>query len=217
MAADVSRSPVRSARKQRERAGKVAVGVAGLLPLAWLGLRAATGDLGANPIAEVENQLGLWALVVLLASLTCTPIHIVTRWAYPLRLRRLLGLEAFLYAGLHFTTYLALDQQLDVSAIWQDIVKRKFMTVGFAALVLLIPLAVTSTKGMVKRLGFPRWKRLHRLVYLAAALAVVHFIWRVKSDLRQPLIYAFVLAVLLLVRAVDWARGARDPERHRAA
>lgn len=204
------------ARKQRQQVGKVVVGIAGLLPLAWLGFRAATGGLGANPIAEVLNQLGLWALVVLLASLTCTPIHIVTRWAYPLRLRRLLGLEAFLYAALHFTTYLALDQQLDFAAIWQDILKRKFMTIGFAAFVLLIPLAVTSTKGMVKRLGFPRWKRLHRLVYLAAALAVVHFIWRVKSDLRQPLIYAFVLGVLLLVRAVDWARGARDLERHRA-
>lgn len=205
-----------SARRQRQQVGKVAVGIAGLLPLAWLGLRAATGDLGANPIAEVLNQLGLWALIVLLASLACTPIHIVTGWAYPLRLRRMLGLEAFLYAGLHFTTYLAVDQQLDFAAIWQDIVKRKFMTIGFAAFVLLIPLAVTSTKAMVKRLGFPRWKRLHRLVYLAAALAVIHFVWRVKSDLRQPLIYAFVLAVLLFVRAVDWARGAREPERHRA-
>ncbi|HVX95499.1 MAG TPA: protein-methionine-sulfoxide reductase heme-binding subunit MsrQ [Polyangia bacterium] len=205
-----------TARKLRQQAGRVAVAIAGLLPLAWLGFRAAAGDLGANPIAEVLNQLGLWALVVLLASLSCTPIHIVTGWAYPLRLRRLLGLEAFLYAGLHFTTYLALDQQLDFAAIWQDIVKRKFMTIGFAAFVLLIPLAVTSTKGMVKRLGFPRWKRLHRLVYLAAVLAVVHFIWRVKSDLRQPLIYAFVLGVLLVVRAIDWARGGRAPERHRA-
>ena len=129
----------------------------------------------------------------------------------------LLGLEAFAtYALLHFATYLGLDQGFDWTGIWQDIVKRKFMTVGFAAFVLLIPLAVTSTKGMVRRLDFPRWKRLHRLVYVAAALGVIHFIWRVKSDLRKPLTYAFVLAVLLGLRLVDWARGARDLERHRA-
>jgi len=203
-------------RKQREKLAKAAIGAVGLLPLAWLGGRALRGDLGANPIAEVLNRLGFWALFLLLASLTCTPIHVVTRWGFPLRLRKLLGLEAFLYASLHFATYLGLDQQLDFPEIWKDIVKRKFMTIGFAAFVLLIPLAVTSTKGMVKRLGFPRWKRLHRLVYVAAALGVVHFVWRVKSDLRQPLLFAFALAVLLLVRVFDWARGARDPERQRA-
>src|SRR5450432_1186474 len=203
-------------RKQREKLAKAAIGALGLLPLAWLGGRALQGDLGANPIAEGLNRLGFWALFLLLASLTCTPIHVVTRWSFPLRLRKLLGLEAFLYASLHFCTYVGLDQQLDFSEIWKDIVKRKFMTIGFAAFVLLIPLAVTSTKGMVKRLGFPRWKRLHRLVYVAAALGVVHFVWRVKSDLRQPLLFAFALAVLLLVRVFDWVRDARDPERHRA-
>lgn len=206
-----------SSRKQRERAAKAVVGLVGLLPLAWLGWRALRGDLGANPIAEVENRLGLWALILLLASLGCTPIHIVTDWSFPLRLRKLLGLEAFLYASLHFGTYLGVDLQFDLAEIWKDIVKRKFMTVGFAAFTLLVPLAVTSTKGMVKRLGFPRWKRLHRLVYVAATLGVVHFVWRVKSDLRQPMLCAFVLAILLAVRAVDWARGRRDPERHRAA
>jgi sulfoxide reductase heme-binding subunit YedZ len=203
-------------RKRREQAGKAVVALAGLLPLVWLGWRAASGRLGANPIAEVLNRLGFWTLFLLLASLACTPLHIVTGWAFPLRLRRLLGLEAFLYACLHFSTYLGLDQQLDFPAIWGDIVKRKFMTIGFAAFTLLIPLAMTSTKGMVRRLGFPRWKRLHRLVYVAAALGVVHFVWRVKSDLRQPLIFAFALTLLLAVRVVDWARGARDPERHRA-
>jgi len=205
-----------TARKRLHRLGTWAVGVAALLPLAWLGVRALEGRLGANPIAELENRLGLWTLAILLGSLTCTPLHIVLGWTFPLRLRRLLGLEAFLYALLHFSTYLGLDEAFDWAAVWQDIVKRKFITVGFAAFTLLIPLAVTSTRGMVRRLGFPRWKRLHRLVYVAAALGVIHFVWRVKSDLRLPLTYAFVLAVLLGVRAVDWARGARDPERHRA-
>jgi sulfoxide reductase heme-binding subunit YedZ len=206
-----------SPRKKREKIAKGLIGLVALQPLAWIAWAAATNHLGANPIAEGENRLGLFALIILLASLTCTPIHIVTGWSFPLRLRKLLGLEAFLYASLHFATYLVLDQGFDWTEIWKDIVKRKFMTVGFAAFVLLIPLAVTSTKGMVKRLGFPRWKRLHRLVYLVAVLAVIHFAWRVKSDLRQPMIYGFVLAVLLLVRVVDWARGSRDPERHRAA
>ena len=192
------------------------IGLVGLQPLAWIVWAATHGQLGANPIAEALNRLGLFTLIILFASLTCTPVHILTGWSFPLRLRKLLGLEAFLYAALHFTTYIVLDQGFDWGEIWKDIVKRKFMTVGFAAFVLLIPLVVTSTKGMVRRLGFPRWKRLHRLVYLVAVLGVIHFVWRVKSDYRQPTIFAFVLAVLLLVRVVDWARGSRDPERHRA-
>ena len=131
-----------------------------------------------------------------------------------MRLRRMLGPLAFLYACLHFLIYLAVDQFFDFGEIWKDILKRKFIIVGFVAFVLLIPLAVTSTNGMVKRLGFARWKRLHRLVYLAAACGVIHFVWRVKSDLRQPLLFAFVLAVLLIVRVVDQARRARpSPSR----
>ena len=121
----------------------------------------------------------------------------------------MLGLLAFLYVCLHFSMYIGVDQGFDFGEIWKDIVKRKFMTVGFVAFVLLIPLAVTSTNRMVKRLGFPRWKRLHRLAYAAAALGVVHFMWRVKSDLRQPLAYGFVLLVLMLVRVVDWLRPGR--------
>jgi sulfoxide reductase heme-binding subunit YedZ len=195
------------ARPLAQRLGKGAVGVAGLLPAAWTGWLAFHDALGPNPIAEVLNRLGLWTLTLLLASLACTPIKILTGWKFPLRLRRLLGLEAFLYAFLHFGTYLGIDQFFDFGEIWKDIVKRKFITIGFAAFVLLIPLAVTSTKGMVRRLGFPRWKRLHRLVYLIATLGVIHFVWRVKSDLRQPLIYAAVLAVLLIVRVVDQARA----------
>lgn len=197
------------ARPFRERAAKAVIGALGLLPAARLGWLFYENALGANPIAEALNQLGLWALILLLASLSCTPIKILTGWSYPLRLRRLLGLEAFFYASLHFSMYIAVDQGFDFGEIWKDIVKRKFMTVGFAAFVLLTPLAVTSTNKMVRRLGFPRWKRLHRLAYLAAALAVVHFVWRVKSDLRQPLTYGFVLLVLMLVRLYDWLQPRR--------
>jgi methionine sulfoxide reductase heme-binding subunit len=199
-------------RKRSERIAKAALGLAGLTPLAWIGWLALHDGLGPNPIAEALNRLGLCALILLLASLTCTPLQIVTGWNFPLRLRKLLGLEAFLYAFLHFGTYVGVDQGFDFPELWKDIVKRKFMTIGFAAFLLLIPLAVTSTKGMVKRLGFPRWKRLHRLVYVAAVLGVIHFIWRVKSDLRQPMVCAFVLAVLLLVRIWDrLRRGLSSP------
>ncbi len=198
----------------RLRLLKLAIGVAALVPAALAGWRFYTGALGPNPIAETLNRLGFWTLTLLMATLACTPIKVVTGWAFPLRLRRMLGLEAFLYACLHFVVYFAVDQFFDFGEIWKDILKRKFITVGFAAFVMLIPLAVTSTNGMVKRLGFPRWKRLHRLVYLCAALGVIHFAWRVKSDLRQPLLFAFVLAVLLIVRVVDQARRARpSPSR----
>jgi sulfoxide reductase heme-binding subunit YedZ len=211
-------TPGRSPKKRRERVAKALVGAAGLSKLPWLAWGATHGLLGANPIAEALNELGLWTLILLLTSLACTPIHVVSGWSFPLRLRKLLGLEAFFFACLHFFVYVGLDQGFDWPGIWQDIVKRGFMTIGFLALVLLLPLALTSTKGMVRRLGFPRWKRLHRLVYLAAALGVVHFLWRVKSDLRVPLAYAFVLGVLMAIRVFDhyWTRGARDPERHRA-
>jgi sulfoxide reductase heme-binding subunit YedZ len=195
---------------------KPAVGVVGLLPAIRIGWLFFSGGLGANPIAEGLNRLGFWTLTILLASLACTPIRIVTGWNWPIRLRKLLGLLAFFYACLHFGVYIAVDQFFDFSEIWKDISKRKFITIGFAALLLLVPLAVTSTKGMVRRLGFPRWKRLHRLVYLAATCGVIHFAWRVKSDLREPLIFAFVLAVLLLVRVYDQVRGSSGQQRKRS-
>jgi sulfoxide reductase heme-binding subunit YedZ len=161
----------------------------------------------------VLNRLGFWTLTLLMATLACTPLKVLTGWKFPLRLRRMLGLEAFTYAFLHFAVYLGVDQFFDFHEIGKDIVERKFITVGFTAFVLLIPLAVTSTNGMVRRLGFPRWKRLHRLVYVVATLGVIHFVWRVKSDLRQPLLFAAVLAFLLVVRVVA-AVGV--PERQRA-
>jgi sulfoxide reductase heme-binding subunit YedZ len=201
------------ARPLSQRLPKAFIGALALVPAVRLGWLFYRNALGANPIAEALNQLGLWALIILLSSLACTPIKVLTGWNWPLRLRRLLGLEAFFYACLHFTMYIAVDQSFDFGEIWKDIIKRQFMTIGFAAFLLLVPLAVTSTNKMVKRLGFPRWKALHRLAYLAAALAVVHFIWRVKADKREPLIYAFVLAVLLAVRLIDWLRQPRGGAR----
>jgi len=201
------------ARPLPERLGKLGIGLAAMVPAtrtAWLAFH---GGLGPNPIAEALNRLGLWTLTLLLCTLACTPIKIVTGWNFPLRLRRMLGLETFAYAFLHFATYIGVDQFFDFQEIWTDVAKRKFITVGFLAFLLLIPLAVTSTNGMVRRLGFSRWKSLHRLVYLIAALGVVHFVWRVKSDLRQPLLYGAALAVLLAVRVVD---GVRGPRRLRA-
>jgi len=202
------------ARPLRERLLKLAIGVAVMVPAARTAWRLYAGVLGPNPIAETLNRLGFWTLVLLLAGLACTPIKILTGWSFPLRLRRMLGLEAFTYACLHFLTYFAVDQFFDFGEIWKDIVKRKFITIGFAAFVMLVPLAVTSTNAMVKRLGFPRWKRLHRLVYLAATCGVIHFAWRVKSDLRQPILFGFVLAVLLAIRLVDLVRA---PSRRRPA
>lgn len=175
-------------------------------PLAWEVFAFATDRLGANPIAEALNFLGKWTLILLLASLTCTPLRIVTRWSWPLRIRRLLGLAAFAYGCAHFVFYAAVDQGLDWGEIWTDIRKRKFITVGFAALLLLVPLAVTSTKRMRQRLGARKWTLLHRLVYVAAVLAIIHYAWRVKADLRQPLFYAVVLASLLAIRVLDWSR-----------
>ena len=199
------------------RLAKLAIGVLALVPAARIGTLALQGQLGANPIAEAMNRLGFWTLTLLLVTLSPTPIQIVAGWKWPLRLRRMLGLETFLYVCLHFAVYLGVDQFFDFAAIGKDIVKRKFITVGFAAFVLLIPLAITSTDGMVRRLGFARWKRLHRLIYLAAALGVVHFVWRVKSDLRQPVIFGAALAILLVIRTFRTLRTLRTLRAVRAA
>ena len=175
-------------------------------PLLSILLRARSGALGANPIAEALNELGLMALVLLIASLACTPLRTLVGWTWPIRVRRLLGLLAFAYATLHVAVYAGLDQGLDLRAVLADVFKRRFIFVGFAAFVMMAPLAWTSTKRAVRRMGYVRWKRLHLLVYPAALCAVVHFVWRVKKDLSEPLAYAAILAALLLVRVV--ARGS---------
>lgn len=190
-----------------------AVAVACAAPLAWIVVRALTGGLGANPVERILNDTGWWTLALLLASLVPTPIRIVTGWGGAIRWRRLVGLFAFGYAALHFTVYAVLDQALDLPAVFEDIVKRPFIAVGFAALVLLVPLALTSNDRAVRKLGFVRWQRWHRLVYLASVLGVVHFVWRVKADLREPLLFAAVLAVLLGIRAVDALSRRARPAR----
>jgi sulfoxide reductase heme-binding subunit YedZ len=190
------------------RALKPAVFLASLLPLGNLGVDALRDKLTANPVAEVMNRLGFWTLSFLIVSLAATPMKALFGWTFQMRVRRMVGLFAFFYATLHFATYLALDQAFDLSDIGRDIVKRKFITVGFAAFLLLIPLAVTSNDRSVKRLGFRRWKRIHRLAYAAAVLGVIHFIWRVKADLLQPAIFAAVLVGLFAVRVASFRRGA---------
>jgi methionine sulfoxide reductase heme-binding subunit len=190
---------------------KAAVFVACLLPFAYLVWRAVAGDLGANPIEAVTLSTGRWALRLLLVTLAVTPLRRVTGWNRLISYRRMLGLFGFFYASLHFAIYIVIDQFFDWETIVEDIAKRPFITVGFAAFVLLVPLAVTSTKGWIRRLG-RRWQRLHRLIYVAASLAVVHFIWKVKSDLRDPLFYASILGLLLGFRAVWWlAKRTRAP------
>lgn len=179
---------------------KPGVFVGCLIPLAVLVSRAATKTLGADPVAIALNQLGLLALITLLASMAATPARLAFGWSWPLRVRRMLGLFAFFYACLHFTLYAAVDQGFDFGAITADIAKRPFITVGFTAFMILLPLAATSPMRVRRMLGPLRWQRLHRLVYLAGILASVHFIWRVKRDMSEPLMYAAVLAVLLFVR-----------------
>jgi sulfoxide reductase heme-binding subunit YedZ len=177
-----------------------------LVPLAVIAWRGAHGQLGADPVAAVLNQLGYLALTLLVATLLCTPLKIVTGWTWGIKLRRTLGLFAFFYASLHFLTYFVVDQGLDLRAVVADITKRRFILVGFLAFVILIALAVTSPKRMVRRMGFARWKRLHRLAYVAGSLGVIHFIWRVKKDLHEPLIFAAILGVAFALRALDALR-----------
>jgi sulfoxide reductase heme-binding subunit YedZ len=194
---------------------KTGVWAGALAPLAWLGYRAATADLGANPIDRVTDHLGDWALRLLLLSLTMTPLRIVFGLSWPIALRRLLGLFAFFYAGLHLSVWLVLDHFFDWPAMGADIVKRPYVTVGMTALVLLVPLATTSTAGMIRRLGAARWRRLHRLAYLAGALAVLHFLWLAKVGVTDPYYYAGWLGLVLGVRLVDSVR--RRARRRRAA
>jgi sulfoxide reductase heme-binding subunit YedZ len=169
------------------------------LPLAWLLLRLfEVGDfsLGANPIDELMDRLGEWGLRLLIATLAVTPLAVTLRKPWLMGVRRLLGLYAFTYLALHFLTWFVLDQWFDLQAIVEDVAKRPYITIGFTAFVLLVPLAVTSTDGWMRRLG-RRWHRLHRLVYAAAILGCVHFWWQVKADWREPAVYVAVLALLL--------------------
>ena len=183
------------------RAIKAAVFLAALVPLARLAWLAWHGGLGANPIEYITRSTGWWTLSFLLITLSVTHLRRWTGWNWLIKLRRTLGLHAFFYGLLHFTTYVWLDQLFSWMDIAKDVVKRPFITVGFSAFVLLIPLAITSTNAMVRRLGWRRWQMLHRLVYVIATLGAVHFWWLVKKDIREPLVFAAILASLLLARA----------------
>ena len=197
-------------------AAKAAVFALALAPLAQLvaGVIYFPEWLGANPAEFITRSNGDWTLRFLLITLAVTPLRKLSGWHWLLRFRRMLGLYAFFYGVVHLSSYVAFDHVFDVAEILKDIVKRPFITVGFTALVLLIPLAATSTNAMVRRLGARRWQALHRLVYLIAALGVLHFWWMVKADVTEPAIYAAILAVLLGYRLL--ARGKERlirPER----
>lgn len=197
------------ARRRRVHGALVALGLA---PLAALVVGALRGELGANPVETVTHVTGDWTLRLLLATLAVTPLRRLLARPGLAPYRRTLGLLAFTYACLHFSTYLALDLTFDFGALAEDVAKRPYITVGFTAFCLLVPLAATSTRAMIRRLG-RRWVTLHRLVYVAAVLGVVHFLWLVKADLRQPLVYAAVLALLFSLRAGWWLARARTDAR----
>lgn len=163
--------------------------------------------LGANPIDVITRTTGHWTLNFLLITLAITPLRRITSMAWLIRFRRMLGLFAFFYGCLHLMTYVWLDKFFDVHAMLHDIAKRRFITAGMTAWALMLPLALTSTAGWIRRLGGKRWRILHRLIYFSAAAGVVHFIWLVKADLRRPLTYAALLAVLLTFRLLTWLRA----------
>ena len=185
--------------KRRFRLVLVLVNVLSLIPLAWLLLDAAFGRLGPNPIQVVQLRTGSYALFLLTSSLACTPLYTLTGISRFLDLRRTLGLYAFLYAALHFLNLIGLDYQFDLRALWFDVGKKRYIVAGMPAFVILLVLAVTSTSGWKRRLG-KNWKRLHRFVYLAGILAVVHYFWQVKIKVPGPLIYGSILAFLFVLR-----------------
>jgi sulfoxide reductase heme-binding subunit YedZ len=191
------------------RALKAALFVVCLIPLGKLAMEAfgvAGMSLGANPVEQLIHRFGIWGLNFLMITLAVTPLRHLTGKAWLLRFRRMLGLFAFFYVLMHFLTYAGLDQRFDLPLILEDIAERPYITIGFSALVLLIPLAVTSTNGMMRRLG-QRWKKLHRLVYVIVVLGVWHFYWQVKLDTVEPLVYVLILTALLGYRI--WRKYGR--------
>lgn len=179
---------------------KALVFLAALVPLGVIAAAAARGALGSNPVEALLHHFGEWALRLMLVTLAVTPLRRLTGWSQAVRLRRMLGLFAFFYAVLHLAVYVVLDRSLLIEEVLDDLTGRPYVIAGFAAFVLLVPLAATSTNAMVRRLGGRRWRRLHRIVYVAAAGGVVHFWWLVKADVREPLVYAALLALLLALR-----------------
>jgi len=191
----------------RLRTLKLIIFPAALVPLARLAWKGFHDGLGANPIEVITHSTGDWTLILILCTLAITPLRQITRQYWLIGVRKMVGLFAFFYAFLHFLTYIWLDKFFDLHEMLKDVGKRRFITVGFTAFVLLIPLAVTSTAWAIRKLGGKNWQRLHRLIYATAILGVVHYLWLVKADKRKPLEYGFVLSLLLLYRLVVWGRG----------
>ena len=203
------------------RWAKIALFSISLLPIILLGWRGLHNGLGANPIEFITHSTGDWTIRFLLITLSVTPLRKLLALPALIRFRRMLGLFAFFYGFLHFVTYVWLDKFFDLPDILKDVAKRPFITAGFTGFVLLIPLAVTSTQGWIRRLGGKRWQLLHRLIYVSALAGVIHYYWLVKSDVRLPLLYAAILGVLLSYRIVVWlnktriaARGTSRPVVH---
>jgi sulfoxide reductase heme-binding subunit YedZ len=191
----------------RRRWIKVLLFLLCLVPTGYLAWRFYQQDLTANPLEYITHFTGDWAIRLIAATLAITPLRKLLGAPDLIRFRRMIGLFAFFYGSLHFLAYLWLDRLFDFRDLAKDIAKRPFITVGFAAFVLMVPLALTSTRGWIARLGGKRWQVLHRLIYLSGIAAVVHYWWLVKSDIRQPLLYATIIGVLLLFRAIVWARS----------
>jgi sulfoxide reductase heme-binding subunit YedZ len=186
---------------------KPAVFLACLIPFTQLVYGAFWGDLGANPVETITLTTGIWTLRLLVITLAITPARWLTKWSPIILFRRMVGVFAFFYGTLHFMTYFVLDQSLMFDGLWEDVMKRPYITMGFTAFVLLIPLALTSTKGWIRRLGGHRWNLLHRLIYVSAILGVIHYWWKVKLDTTNPRYYALIVAVLLGARI--WRAIAR--------
>ena len=196
---------------------KVVVFLLCLLPFLSLVDRALHNRLGANPVEFLQHATGDWILRFLVFTLAITPLRKLLNLPDLIRFRRMLGLFAFFYACLHFFTYLGPDQSFNLSAMWKDVAKRPFITVGFLGFVLLIPLALTSTTGWIRRLGGKRWQMLHRAIYISAIAGVVHYYWLVKSDVRKPLFYGAFVAILLLWRLGSWISKRRSQAPVRVA
>jgi sulfoxide reductase heme-binding subunit YedZ len=196
---------------------KIGIFLAALIPLERLLWRALHAGLGANPIEVITHSTGDWTLIFILTTFSVTPLRQITRQYWLIGLRRMIGLFAFFYGTLHFLTYIWLDKFFDVHEVSKDIVKRPFITVGFAAFVLMIPLALTSTAWSIRRLGGRNWRRLHRLIYLTGVLAVIHYTWLVKADRHKPIEYGIVLAILLSYRVLIWSYEKIYAERRPAS
>ncbi len=217
-----SRSPSEAGTRarpteRRVRLAKVALFAACCVPLALLVAAGLTDELGANPVETITHETGEWALRLLLLTLALTPLRKLTGAATLIRFRRMLGLYAFFYVCLHLLTYVWLDAFFSLAYIWDDIVKRLYITAGFAGFCVMVPLAVTSTNAMIRRLGAKTWQRLHRLAYAAALAGVLHFLWLAKADLREPLIYLSIFAVLMLARLPPISRKLGRRTRPRPA